>query len=748
MSLPNSFSTNAGSDVGNAAQPAGKKPAPFASLPPLPGDLGKYVVRREIGRGGMGVVYEGEDTLLERSVAIKWLVPQSAEPLAVDRLLREARWAARLHHPNVVAVYDAGEHHRGVFIALELVRGQSAYDHLQTQGAFAWRDATQIVAEVCQGLAAAHAAGLIHRDIKPANILLVAAADPEKHRGMPGMHAADTLHAQPWAKLSDFGLSRSVHYTAPATVEGQVVGTPHYMSPEQIRGEQLDQRTDLYSLGATYFTLLTGRFPYERDDIIQTLFAHCSAALPDPRALDPSLPSPCAAIIARCLAKEPRNRYSSAAELLLDLNALLAGHFAQDANPAALVVTPAKVDNSARAHARSHQRLWLTLAVAAVAIVALLLAIAGKSLTTASPAASSAEAVASDLPRPERPALPMAGMTISTPWTSQQNGTILTDGEMEFMRLAPDGKTLAWGTSEGEPNTGRLTLFDIERQAVVGMFTDDRRYASFSSIAFPNERYLLLAASSRVIAIDRQTNVATTLIEHSDGSARSIDVSPNGRHLAHGVVEWSGGGRVELYDLIFDEDGPRIENRRLANREHRHPVKCVAISSDGQYVGSADDQGQVILGDLLTGKTVQAHSLPESNGDGAELGYALQFSPDGKWLAAGGNRGIVTWDVASGAMRQLPAKHGRGIMALAFSPDSKFIASGSTDGIRIWNVNEGWQAGRMLAGHDGNVITGMAFAQPAANESAPDHWALITSGFDRRIHFVNLGRLKRSVNEE
>jgi hypothetical protein len=706
--------------------------------PPSPGDLGKYVVRREIGRGGMGVVYEGEDTLLERAVAIKWLVPQSADPLAIDRLLREARWAARLHHPNVVAVYDAGEHPRGVFIALELVRGKSAYDHLNEHGPFSWQDATRIVAEVCQGLAAAHAAGLIHRDIKPANILLVDAADPEKQRSravaVSTQAASDTISSQPWAKLSDFGLSRSVNYTSPATVEGQVVGTPHYMSPEQIRGEQLDQRTDLYSLGATYFTLLTGHFPYERDDVIQTLFAHCSAALPDPASFAEDLPPRCASIIARCLAKEPRNRYSSSAELLLDLNALLAGEFSFVGRSVAALPAPVTKPT------QRNQRWMLAVSAVAVALCLLPMALWWNGLS-ANPTEAALIAADNHPPRvAERPALPPEGMTIEQAWTKSQNGTILARGEMEFLRLAPDGRTLAWGVSEDDANTGRLTLYDLERKEVVGMFTDDQRYASFSAIAFPSERYLLLALSNRVVALDRDTNQKTELIELGDGSARSIDVSPDGQRLALGVVEWSGGGRVELYDLILGDDGPRLENRRLANREHQHPVKCVAVSPDGKLIASASEDGSVIIGDCSTGKSLHALSLPETNGDGAELGYALQFAPDGQWLAAGGHRGVALWNVQSGTRRILPEKHHRGIMSLAFSQDGQFIASGSTDGIRIWNINEGWQAGQRLEGHEGNVITGMAFTQ---NDSV-----LITSGFDRRIHFVNLGRLKRSVNEE
>lgn len=737
-----------------------------ASSPVLPAKVGKYLVRRELGRGGMGVVYEAADPFLERFVAIKLLQPRQPDPQGLDRLLREARWAARLHHPNAVSVYDAGEFEGGLFIAMELVRGASACDRLQQHGRFHWRAATRIVAEVCQALSAAHAAKVIHRDIKPANILLVDAALAE-----PGTNSASAdgasrgsahRHYRPWAKLSDFGLSRSLHSPAPVSIEGQVVGTPHYMSPEQIRGEQLDERTDIYSLGATFFTLLTGRFPFERDEVIQILFAHCSAPIPNPLEFDRSLPPACRTIVARCLAKEPRDRYRSAFELLRDLEDLLAW----DPTPICVAphpyppsgsetisslktlseaVTLPAIDSAklGRFTAASLARrsimvvgLMGVIAIAAVGFHATFLA------NQAARKPESFESVVSPTQSEPtaRPALPLEGVKVERRWSPDQNGLLHTTGEMEFMRLAPDGRTLVWGVSEDEDNWGRLTLFDIERQEIVGMHTNEQKYASFSAVAFPNERFVLLAYSSRVIAYDRETREETRLITVDDGSARSIDVSADGRTLAVGVVGWSGGGRVEVYDLVFETDGPRVENRRRANHEHEQPVRCVAISPDGRTVASADANGAVLLGSLASGKTLQQWSIPEPLEERSELGYCVQFSPDGRWVTAGGHPSVVLWNVASGERRLLPQKHQRGVMSLAFSSDSRFVASGTTDGVRIWNVDGGWQAGDMLEGHDGNVITGIAWAREDS--------LLITSGFDRNIRFWNLGRLKRSVNDQ
>jgi WD40 repeat protein len=338
------------------------------------------------------------------------------------------------------------------------------------------------------------------------------------------------------------------------------------------------------------------------------------------------------------------------------------------------------------------------------------------------------------------PHCPSKDSPSSDPWTDTQDGLFLVDGELEFVTLAPDGHTLAWGVSEGTDGTGRLTIFDLHRQAVVFNFVDHRQFASFSAVAFPSERYVLLARSCEVVAIERATNEITKLVELTDGSARSIAVSPDGNRLALGVVEWNGSGRVELFDLVFDDAGPRLERKRLANTQHAHPVRRVAFSPNGKYLGSADGDGRVIVGDAFTGETRQVLSVPGQEGDRSELGYSLAFSPDSSLLAAGGTRGVVLWDVKTGSRRVLPARNPRNITAVAFSQDGEFIASGSTDGIRIWHVGEGWQAERVLQGHDGNVITDLVFVRGSR--------VLITSGFDRRIRVVNLGQLKRSRNEE
>jgi urea transport system substrate-binding protein len=285
-------------------KPQGLSALPAAAgAPPEVGDrVGKYLVTGRLGRGGMGVVYEAQDTLLERRVALKLVA--AAGPEAWRRCLREARAAARLSHPNVVALYEAEQRDGLCYLVLELVPGGSAADVLRTRGAFPWPEATQAVADACRGLAAAHAAGLIHRDVKPANL----------------MRAPDGV-----VKLADFGLARAAEQTGPSVASSlRAGGTPQYMSPEQSRGEPLDARTDLYSLGATYYALLVGRPPYPGDAPLPLMYAHCSKPVPDPRAERPEVPEGCAAVVQRAMAKYPAQRYRTAADMLADLEAVLA----------------------------------------------------------------------------------------------------------------------------------------------------------------------------------------------------------------------------------------------------------------------------------------------------------------------------------------------------------------------------------------------------------------------------------------
>ena len=273
-----------------------------------------------LGRGGMGIVYEAEHPNLDRRVAIKVLPRRAAaDQRGLQRFLLEAKAAGKLNHPNAVAIYEVDRTADAYFLVMEKVSGGSAEDFLKTRGPFNWPEATRIIADVCRALTAAHAAGLIHRDIKPANIM----------RSSEGV-----------VKLADFGLAKhtagGVDFFADAepsgdegdghcslTVAGHVVGTPAYMSPEQCRGREVDARSDIYSLGATYYALLTGRAPFD-GDWKKMMACHRTEPLPDPRRMRAGIPEACVMILRRATAKNPDERFQSAAAMRRALEEVMA----------------------------------------------------------------------------------------------------------------------------------------------------------------------------------------------------------------------------------------------------------------------------------------------------------------------------------------------------------------------------------------------------------------------------------------
>ena len=268
--------------------------------------LGKYEITEVLGVGGMGVVLKAFDSSIERHVAIKVLPAElSSNEVALDRFLSEARSAGKLSHPNTVTIYEVAEEASTHYLVMEVVSGGSTEQHLEKRGAYSVAEATRLAIEACQGLTAAHEEGLIHRDIKPANLLLTQTGS---------------------IKISDFGLAKRTHDDSlQMTKVGQILGTPYFMSPEQWESKNVDARSDIYSLGATYYSLLTGKNPYaDSGSVIQVMYAHCNSAPPDPREIRTEVPAACAQIIERAMARNPADRYQSAAEMRKDLEAVLA----------------------------------------------------------------------------------------------------------------------------------------------------------------------------------------------------------------------------------------------------------------------------------------------------------------------------------------------------------------------------------------------------------------------------------------
>jgi eukaryotic-like serine/threonine-protein kinase len=268
---------------------------PESLLPSLQQALvGRYVLERPLGRGGMGVVYLARELRLDRRVAIKLLLPErGAQPAARERFLREARTAGRLSHPNIVPIFTVDEVGAFVFFAMAYVRGETLGQRVRGSGPLGCVEAGRVLQAVALALGHAHEEGIVHRDVKADNILL------EEATGR--------------ALVSDFGIAQVT--SGGGTVDRRLLGTAEFMSPEQARGEAVDARSDIYSLGVVGFYALSGGLPFEGPDAMAVL-AHHATDLPPPLAsVTPGVPPRFAEVIDRCLAKDPAQRFPSAVAL-------------------------------------------------------------------------------------------------------------------------------------------------------------------------------------------------------------------------------------------------------------------------------------------------------------------------------------------------------------------------------------------------------------------------------------------------
>ena len=271
--------------------------------PRVPGSIGAiahYEVFNVVGQGAMGVVVRAYDTQLCRTVAIKLMSPQlTLIKQARERFFREARAAAGINHPNIVTIHAVSEHAGVPFLVMEFVGGRSLSDRIHSDAPLSCLDALRISVQIASGLAAAHSQGIIHRDIKPANIML-----------------EDSIER---VKITDFGLARVMMEQSELTSQGGVVGTPAYMSPEQVNGEPLDQRSDLFSLGCVMYAMTAGYSPFRGENVLGTARRVANVKHESLAAISKDVPPYFIQVVDRLLEKAPADRYQSASELVEEL---------------------------------------------------------------------------------------------------------------------------------------------------------------------------------------------------------------------------------------------------------------------------------------------------------------------------------------------------------------------------------------------------------------------------------------------
>jgi eukaryotic-like serine/threonine-protein kinase len=313
---------------------------------------GRFRLEERIGSGGMSTVYRAFDPTLERLVAIKLMHRDiSSDPDQLERFRREARAVARLNHPNVVTVIDAGEDEGAPYIVFEFVEGETLKDRIRRNGRLPFSEAVADAIEIGRALESAHLHRLVHRDVKPQNVLI----DQDGR-----------------AKVTDFGIARSLEAHG-LTAPGRVLGTTDYVSPEQALGQDVTEQSDIYSLGIVLYEMLTGEAPFKADTQVAVAMKHVREPLPDVQRRRPEISAALAAVVERATAKQTKNRYATVAEMVHDLEEVLgieAARAGETSGEATTVLRSLSGDTADFAPGRlRHPTRWLALSILLLALV-------------------------------------------------------------------------------------------------------------------------------------------------------------------------------------------------------------------------------------------------------------------------------------------------------------------------------------------------------------------------------------------
>ncbi len=628
--------------------------------------LGRYQVQGELGRGGMGVVYRGFDPALQRAVAIKMILGEPGDAAAerqLGRFVREARAAAKLRHPGIVAVHEVGEHQGRPFIVMDYIEGE-AFDRVLARGKIPARSIAEIAEGVARALEHAHAAGIVHRDVKPQNVII--ATDDGRPR------------------LTDFGTARQLGASDSGerlTLTGQMVGTPHYMSPEQARGENdsVGPSSDVYSFGALLYDALAGRPPFEADGILQ-LMPLILYRDPEPlRSVDPSIHADLETIVAKCLEKEVAARYPSAAAAADDLRRFLDGE--------AISVRPPGWRDRLRRWARRNRALAATVALAAVVIVGLLVAGVLGAVWSYRRIEAEAEIARRESERAQDEGERARAEGERARAAEQASGEALRQTRRvlamalaeKATRLAADGRhaeacaLAAASLGEVESVEARSVLASSLDAAGRLRWVSTRQDAGPVGAFGPRGERAAVAASGGTIRIwDVEAGEERGLLRGHVGEVAEIAWRPGGDLLASGGVD----GTVRLWD-------PRSVRPIRTIRGHRGRVLALGWSPDGRRLASAGDDGIVrihALGDDAA--TVVAAPAVEVAGHTATV-RGIAWSPDGRRLVtAGEDEALLLWDVTGDRpvlrhRHELAAK----LSAVAWTDEGRRVVVAALDGV-------------------------------------------------------------------
>jgi serine/threonine-protein kinase len=680
--------------------------------------LGSYVLLQRLGEGGMGQVYKACNWKLGQIVALKLIRGDRAESETVlRRFRREVAAASQMHHPHVVRAIDAEEVGGTCLLAMEFIDGPDFARLLRERGPLPVRLACDCVRQAALGLQHAHERGVVHRDIKPHNLLL----------GRDGR-----------VRLLDLGVARvrtALESSGTLTMMGALLGTPDYIAPEQaMDSRSADIRSDLYSLGATFYQLLTGQTPFGGSSVTERLLRHQLDPVPDPSALRPEVPADVSAVVQKLLAKGPQDRYQTPADLAAALATLLSkpdtspaarpprptsrgkkagGAPARTAGDAAAIVTWAGIASAetaddrpapGRTPRRSAASRWFWYSIAASLGVLLVLV------------AVLAYVVATYGDRPGAPTAPEAGrkpptVTVSAAGEWQDTGVDVLDGE-RFL-LTPSGR---W--HKGDKECDDAGLPDAPRERVilptapllallVRVGDDPYPVAASREVMFaPRAGRLYLRAND----LDRDRNGGSLQVTVGGGSRSARQSPPPGPCLSEAAETALAPLRPKGGNPDADPEGLRQElvafrhqyagapqvgeaNAMLAATLARLPSpfdrlrRADVPDADLQAAGAAGDAKAIARVVAVFGDGRLRHWAPVS---------AALFSPDGKRIASASGQDVVVWDVVTGReVRRLRTNCGGVVRPCAFSPDGARLAvAGDAVVAEVWDLQTGKIAAR------------------------------------------------------